>query len=959
MVEGTMLPFTALALLTVGFAIDEVALETAQAHLAQGRYAEAAEAFEELAQKESRDERVILGRVQSQLAQGQLDEAESLLGAAVKAAPDSPVLLAHRAQLLFERGRLSEAAKDAEAALKVDPDQPLARLIQAHVWTETGDLKKANDGYRWFVRYYNRMQPKDAETLLLVAEGASHYARWNSVSQIFSFVVNTLCADALKDDPRCWQAHAVAGALLLEKYNRGDALPELNAALAINPQATVVHLALAEAELEQLQYEPARRHLDRALGIDPDHPAGLRLKALLSFQLGELDAAEKMLERSLSIQPAQQETLALLAIVHTLRGDQPSAERLQQLLAHLDHIEDWKPADSRFEKLVVELAQRNPRPGYFLNELGRLFEQQRKFALAERCYQQAIVSMPQLSQPKTELGMLYFQTGRLAEAQKLLDDSFKGDPYHVRVSNMRKVLKVLDDYATVTTPHFVIRSDSQLDGVLARYMAEYLEEIYPELTREFGFEPPQRTQIEVYNKAKGQGGHQWFSARMVGLPWLQTIGASTGTIVALTSPAATDDPFNWARVLRHEFVHIITLQQTDFNIPHWLTEALATRAEGYPRPPLWNRLLRERVAKNQLRNLDNLHLGFQRAESQEDWTFAYCQSVLYAEYFIERFGADALPRLLNAYRDTRSTDVALMTAYGAKKADVEAGYLEFLRKRVAALSEQSPDEPRDPAEIRKAYADRPDDLDAIAAFAGLQFRLGKFAEAVQLAENVLRRKPDHASAAVVLALAHLRENDLDEADRILTSVYNPQSPHPRLLALLAQVRLKQDQPADALRLFQHGRQKFPDDPAWLRGIIEAADKAGDQAALVPALEALAASDPDDAGPRVRLAEMAHEAGDPARTVKYAKLALHIDVLDADVHRLLARGFRGMKDWPQALAEYAVAVELKPGEPAWDVEYAEAQWDAGRKDEARARIEALLKKHPDHAPAKALRERMNP
>ena len=156
--------------------------------------------------------------------------------------------------------------------------------------------------------------------------------------------------------------------------------------------------------------------------------------------------------------------------------------------------------------------------------------------------------MPQLSTPKTALGMLYMRIGKTEEATKLLDDAFKADPFHVRVSNMRKVLKLLDGYETISTDHFVIRVDSELDKVLGQYMADYLEEIYPELTKQFGYEPPQRTHFEIYNKAKGLSAHQWFSARMVGLPWIQTIGASTGVIVALASPTAADEPFNWAKV---------------------------------------------------------------------------------------------------------------------------------------------------------------------------------------------------------------------------------------------------------------------------------------------------------------------------------------------------------------------------------------------------------------------------
>ena len=40
---------------------------------------------------------------------------------------------------------------------------------------------------------------------------------------------------------------------------------------------------------------------------------------------------------------------------------------------------------------------------------------------------------------------------------------------------------------------------------------------------------------------------------------------------------------------------MITLQQTEFNIPHWYTEALAVESEGFPRPQEWNKLLLERV----------------------------------------------------------------------------------------------------------------------------------------------------------------------------------------------------------------------------------------------------------------------------------------------------------------------------------------------------------------------------
>ncbi len=75
------------------------------------------------------------------------------------------------------------------------------------------------------------------------------------------------------------------------------------------------------------------------------------------------------------------------------------------------------------------------------------------------------------------------RVGRTDQARKILDEAFQADPYHTRVSNFRKVLKLLDGYQAISTEHFVIRVDSKLDKLLGGYIAEYLEQIYPRACR--------------------------------------------------------------------------------------------------------------------------------------------------------------------------------------------------------------------------------------------------------------------------------------------------------------------------------------------------------------------------------------------------------------------------------------------------------------------------------------------
>jgi cellulose synthase operon protein C len=972
-------------------------------HTQRGRYEEALEVLDALAEEQADDvDDVALtrARADARYAIGQRDVAEKLLTDAIAEHDDSAELHAMLAKLHFERGRWEDAEAAVETALKLAPDQLLARLIQAHLWTERGELKRADDGYRWFVRYYNRAQPKDAESLVLVCQGAAQYARWHSVSQIFDFCVNTLCIDALKADKLRWQANQMAGQLLLEKYNKLQGIPQLKAALTINPNAVEVHVLLAQAAVDEYNWDEVESEANRALEIAPKTPGALRALAASKLYFRDLEAAEKLLADAMEVNPVDQQTLALLAALRLLQDGWPDIERLNLIVSHLDHIADLKldplpenrpalddrstdaanAADAanpenrtgrsaqppkstrtnatRFEQIVIDVATRNPKPGYFLTALGEQVDRFRQHAVAEPLFKQAILLMPQLSEPKTSLGQLYMQTGRMDDAKKLLEEAFQADPYHVRVSNMRKVLKVLDDYTTVTTDHFVIRADAKLDTLLARYMAEYLEEIYPELVEKFGYEPGQRTQIELYNTANKVSAHQWFSARMVGLPWVQTIGASTGSIIAMTSPTALEEPLNWARVLKHEFVHILTLQETNFNIPHWYTEALAVRSEGYPRPVEWNKLLLDRVPKGELKNLDTLSMGFIRAGNQANWNFAYCQSVLYAEYMAERFGEASLAKLLDAYRRNLATDQAIPEVFGVGKADFEKGYREYLNKIVAEIRKSDDEPDLKPSQIEKAYEKNKDDPNTAAEYSRLLLLVKRRDEARKLAASVLKKDPTQPIAALVVGAVLLREDKFNEAADVLEPALNKEHPNKHVLELLMRSRLKQKRPEEVFSLCELGRQHFPYDSDWWKGTAAAAKLTGDKAKRKQALETLVMIEADDPAPRKALSEMALADENFDEALKYAKMTLHIDVLDADVHRLLGASLRGLKQFPRAITEYETALELKPIDVDLQMSLAETFLLAGRKADAKKLVDEILKRSPKHAAAIALRKKLD-
>jgi tetratricopeptide (TPR) repeat protein len=932
--------------------------EEARIHWQRGRIDEALEVYESLAKKDADPARLAIGQSRCFESSGDWKKATEILETAAKEPTGDARLLARLAEVYLAQGRVNDASRAVAQALKIDANLPHARLVEADLNAAAGKLKQADDGYHWFVKYYNQNQPEDAETLLLVARGASQYARWHSVPQIFDFVVNTLCNDALAKDKDCWQSHFVGGMLLLEKYNRGQAVPELKKALAINPQAAEVHAALGFASLQDHALAEAAQHAARAIEINPRLPLALVAMADVKLEDDDVVEALKILEQALSINPHDEEVLGRVAACRILLDGPPGKAEIDDLFAHLDRIEEADgKASSRVGELVVAVARRNPHPGSFLYAAGTELESRKKFDLAERFYRQAIVSMPQLSGPKSALGMLYMRVGRIDEAHQLLDQALQADPYHIRVSNMRKVLKLLDSYETIATEHFLIRVDSQADLILGRYMAEFLEEQYPALVKQFGYEPPSKTQFEIYNKSKGLSAHQWFSARMVGLPWVQTIGASTGMIVALASPTASEKPFNWAKVLKHEFVHILTLQETNFNIPHWYTEALAVLSEESPRPEVWNKLLVERVPRGEVMNLDNLNHGFVRPKTPLDWQMAYCQSRLYAEYMIDKYGPESTARLLAAYRDNLSTDQAIPKVFGVEKALFEQGYRDYLEKIAAQLQARWLEETVSPAEAEKAYRDHPDDTRIAARYAHELLKLGKRKEARAIALAALDENKAEPLAAFVMATLELRSEDVPSALGWLEPALDRNDPHPQVLELLADLHLKQKEHVEAAELYELGLKHDPDHLPWLKGLATAYLKGFDYERLKPVLERLSVADGDNAAVRKKLAQMALENEQFDDVVRYARLALQIDVLDVETHQILARGYTGLKQFDKSIEEWGIALKLKPDVLDVEVELARAEAAAGKKEAARTRLDKLLEREPDYDAAQKLRDEL--
>jgi tetratricopeptide (TPR) repeat protein len=446
-----LLAFLFLALPCLAFADDEPKtpkakkpegpLAEARQRWLRGNYDEARAAYEKLLDDEKLRGRAAIGIARSWQSVGDDAKALEVIEAALKKDDKDPNLLAARADLLFDLGRWDEASKDAAAAIKLKPDQFLAHWVGARLIRDTGDVKKADTEMRWFVRTYTQRENADKpitdpDDLLLVGLAGAENARWHSLSDQFRFLINDLYPDVLKYDPDDCRAEWHIGMLLLEKYNRPEANQAFDNALKINPNAAEAHVGKGLVALQQFETKDADTHADHALKVNPRLPSALRLKSDLLMLAGDLGGARKLLEKAKEVRPREETTLARLA----------ACARVQ------NKSDDVKA-------IIAEVEKFNPKPGLFYAELASSLEDRKIYGDAEVYFQKSIELRDQLATAKTGLGMLYLRLGKEKEARVLLEQAFKGDTFNVRVSNSLKVLRHLEKYETITTPHYDLRYD--------------------------------------------------------------------------------------------------------------------------------------------------------------------------------------------------------------------------------------------------------------------------------------------------------------------------------------------------------------------------------------------------------------------------------------------------------------------------------------------------------------------
>ncbi len=865
-----------------------------------GDYREAIAALETIKTdpKHRIDAELTMARCRMQI--GEYEQAlTDLTALAADSNADWHVLMA---ELYRRLGQNDDALRHSMRAVQLDHNHAAGRLMSAQLLELLGQRARAIDAYRWFEKQLleNPDLPTDAAWLTHVGVGFLRYSTLtgtNLVERTRHVLEGMLQTAYERVDRGYWPARIAAADLLRDKYNNSEddgSISDYVAALRINKHLPQAFVGLGNVALSRWAFEEVERRAEEALAVNPNFVAAIHLlgkKLILERRYGE---ASEVVERALAINPNDLVSLSIQAAAYACRYDQSALARVTKLIAKITPYQ-------------VELYR----------SLGDALGGIRQYAASEQAYEKTIKFDPTDANARTELGLMYMQWGNDAKARETLEAAWALDPFNVRTKNTLELLEQSDKFARHETEHFIIKFDQKHDPGIGILLGDYLESIYGSVTEDYDHELSEKTVIEVYPSLRA------FGVRITGKPWIHTVGACTGRVIAMASPRDTTHLklYDLARVLKHEFTHTVTLSATHNRIPHWLTEGLAVFQEDAPRPLEWCVMLAEAARRDQLFTLESINWGFMRPRRPNDRQMAYAQSEWMCEYIVQRFGYDAINDMLARYRrGETSTDVFSDLFH----LEIEAFDREFqgwaAKQLVAWGFELTP--PEDVVMLRGLASAGDVDAHVIARLAKAELDAGHADAAEDAARIALSGDAGQPTALSVLVtvLADQSAQQVSdtarapfdrEAKPLLERLLTKDPDHWVALKYLAGISVRNDELDRAAELFKRLQRACPMDPASWGGLAGIYLKRGDDDKSLPQLLELARIEQGDPDIPEKIARIQRRRGRLREAQYWFRQARFINPFDVDLHEEFGDTSMQAGDAVSALGAYRLLTELEP------------------------------------------------
>ncbi len=656
---------------------------------------------------------------------------------------------------------------------------------------------------------------------------------------------------------------------------------------------------LAEARLlyTHNNYQDAQTAAAETLGLHPRNAQAAFLIGSMAVDSFDFDTADEiahkldLLAESLDQRPDDNDNpqasllgSILRARVALRRKDAQGAEMaIDPVLAHLPEQRDLLEINAAAaaagfrmtstQRLLDAYDQLSPGSPFAYKRVADTLSEYRQYTDAAEFYRRVIERAPHWGEPRLGLGLLLVQAGLDQQAREALEDALALDPFDIRAQNSLTLVTELASYATIESDNFIVRyKPDTTDIVLAQEMPAIMERIHARVAGDapggVDFQPKQKTLIEL------MPNHEWFAVRIGGMPSIHTMAASTGPVIAIEAPRegpkSSIGPYDWPRVLQHEYTHTVNLARTNNRVIHWMTEANAVYNEDAPRAANSWAMLKNAYENEELFDLVDINTAFVRPKKPTDRSLAYAQGAWMYEYIIETYGKDAPLRIFDASARGRDSVDAFEETLAVTPESFLTGFREWAKQDLINHGLLLPDGVPDIYELFKVDED-----------ASAEQQLDKV-PTLEEVDDLLQQHPDHAQ------LVSLRTGyTLSGANERLTDE------QVRFLQYAITVRPTDDTPHK--RLASH----------FLAG------EPSEHPSAIPHLQYLDAREIHSPAYAGQLALLYAQTGDSEMAISKALRAVAIAPFDADQRERAARVALIVKDYEQAKHQLEALTILEP------------------------------------------------
>jgi tetratricopeptide (TPR) repeat protein len=362
------------------------------------------------------------------------DQAEKIYLESVESAPKEDVAPLMNLGGYYARRRSYEKALEAlkkASALKKDDPNILASIAQLHF-----DFKKMKDAEDMVGEVLEKDKGHVGVTFL---KGRLYLIRkdFDNALECFDFVV--------REDSRNAMAHYYKALCLMGKGDRKLAEQDLLQAVELKSDLLDARLILAESYLRERNQRLARQQIESALELAPNHTTALTLQGNLKIQERDLKGAELALQRVIELVPDYAAGYVRLGMLYNILG------RSEDARASFEKAIELNPFQIDALALIVNMYLRgkkfnealkvcnsmkgqtaeNPYNLALIEYLeGSIFSAKKEPRKAQKHYENAIKSNPNILAPYVALARIYLRGGKSAEAISQYESILKMNPKH-------------------------------------------------------------------------------------------------------------------------------------------------------------------------------------------------------------------------------------------------------------------------------------------------------------------------------------------------------------------------------------------------------------------------------------------------------------------------------------------------------------------------------------------------